>query len=416
MLPRSVTTMFASALAVALAPSVSAQEQSHDAAPAYDDDTVIVSYRPQVERPRALPLLDRAGVERTVERIASVDASVVRVEGDPATVADRLEASPKVAYAEPNVLYSAQRSRRPNDASFERLWGLRNAGQTGGRPGADISAVKGWAEAKVGSYPATGGAPVAIIDTGVDRAHPDLASKVVRCQEQIVPVLRTGSCIDDTGHGTHVTGILGAVADNGIGVTGVAFNSPLLVCRALGGSDQKGRASDIAKCIQWAHERGARVISMSFAGGRSRTVHRAIVRAWERGRRGGSVLVAAAGNGGFDVPAYPAAYDEVISVSATDDRDRHASFSNMHRTVDVAAPGAGILSTDRGGGYARLSGTSMSVPYVSGVTAQVRRLHPRWPASRIRQVIRRTADDLGKRGPDTRYGFGRVNLARAARR
>ena len=231
-----------------------------------------------------------------------------------------------------------------------------------------------------------------------------------------MPVMRTGACIDDTGHGTHVAGILGAVADNGIGVTGVAFNSPLLVCRALGGSDQTGRASDIAKCIEWAHARGARVISMSFAGGRSKTVHRAIVRAWERGRRGGSVLVSAAGNGGFNAPAYPAAYEEVISVTATNDRDRLAGFSNRHKTVDVAAPGAGILSTYRGGGYTRLSGTSMSVPYVSGIAAQVRRLHPRWSASRIRTVIRQSADDLGTRGHDARYGFGRVNLARAARR
>jgi len=416
MLPRLVITAFATALAVALAPAASAQETSQDGAASYDDDTVIVSYRPQVDRPRALSLLDRVGVERTVERIASVDASVVRVEGDPAAVAEQLEASPKIAYAEPNVLFSAQTPRKPNDASFASLWGLRNAGQTGGRPGADISAVKGWAEAKVANYPASGGARVAIIDTGIDRAHPDLVGKTVRCQEQILPVLRTGSCIDDTGHGTHVAGILGAVADNGIGVTGVAFNSPLLVCRALGGSDQTGRASDIAKCIQWAHAGGARVISMSFAGGRSKTVHRAILGAWEDGRPGGSVLVAAAGNGGFNVAAYPAAHEEVISVASTNDHDRHASFSNSHRTVDVAAPGAGILSTYRGGGYTRLSGTSMSVPYVSGVAAQVRGLHPKWPASRIRKVVRRSADDLGKRGHDARYGFGRVNLARAARR
>ena len=416
MLPRSITTVLAAALAVALAPAASAQEPGYDGAANYDDDTVIVSYKPRVERAAALPLLDRAGVERTVERIASVDASVVRVEGDPAAVADRLEASPMVAYAEPNVLFSAQAARRPNDASFGSLWGLRNAGQTGGRPGADISAVKGWSEARVASYPATGGAPVAIIDTGIDRAHPDLAGKTLRCQEQIVPVLSTGSCIDDTGHGTHVAGILAAVADNGIGVAGVAFNSPLLVCRALGGSDQKGRASDVAKCIEWAHARGARVISMSFAGGRSKTVHRAILRAWEGGRRGGSVLVAAAGNGGFNLPTYPAAHEEVISVAATNDRDRHASFSNSHSTVDVAAPGAGILSTYSGGGYTKLSGTSMSVPYVSGVAAQVRGLHPKWPASRVRKVIRRSADDLGRRGHDARYGFGRVNLARAARR
>jgi subtilisin family serine protease len=103
-------------------------------------------------------------------------------------------------------------------------------------------------------------------------------------------------------------------------------------------------------------------------------------------------------------------------VSATNHRDRLASFSNRHRTVDVAAPGADILSTARGGGYTRLSGTSMSVPYVAGVAAHVRRLHRQWPASRVRAAVRGSADDLGPRGHDARFGFGRVNLARAARR
>lgn len=409
MLSRLTTVAVTTALAAALAPAAVAQ------GPSYDDDTVIVSYRPQVEHPHGLPLLDRTGVEETVDRIASLDASVLRVEGDPAAVAAQLESSPKVAYAEPNDIYTAQ-ARLPNDANFRRLWGLRNTGQTGGKPGADIAAVKGWAEARVGSYPSRGGAPVGIVDTGIDRTHPELAGRTSRCREEVLPFLTTGGCIDDSGHGTHVAGILGAAADNGIGVTGVAFNSPLVVCRALGGREQRGQASDIAKCIQWAHANGARVISMSFAGGRNRTVHRAIRRAWEGGRRGGSVLVAAAGNGGFNVATYPAAYDEVISVTSTNHRDRHASFSNSHRTVDVAAPGANILSTARGGGYTRLSGTSMSVPYVSGVAAHVRRLHRQWPASRVRRVVRATADDLGPRGHDARFGFGRVNLARAAQR
>lgn len=409
MLARLSIAAATAALATVLAPVATAAEAGHDG------DTVIVSFRPEVERPGTLPVLDRAGVERTVDRIASLAASVMRVEGDPAAVAERLEESPKVAYAEPNDIYTAQ-GRPPNDASFHRLWGLRNTGQTGGRPGADIAAVKGWEEAHVGSYPARGGAPVGIVDTGIDRTHPDLIGRTARCRELVMPYLASGGCVDDTGHGTHVAGILGAAADNGLGVTGVAFNSPLLICRALGGQKQQGRASDIAKCILWAHDQGARVISMSFAGDRNQTLHRAIRRAWEGGRPGGSVLVSSAGNGGFDVPVFPGAYDEVMSVSATNHRDRLASFSNRHRTVDVAAPGADILSTARGGGYTRLSGTSMSVPYVAGVAAHVRRLHRQWPASRVRAAVRGSADDLGPRGHDVRFGFGRVNLARAARR
>jgi thermitase len=155
---------------------------------------------------------------------------------------------------------------------------------------------------------------------------------------------------------------------------------------------------------------------MSFATGqRSKTLHRAVRKAWRHGRRKGAVLVSAAGNGGFNLPAYPAAYSEVISVAATNDRDRHASFSNRHKTVDVSAPGVGILSTATGAGYSRLTGTSMAVPHVAGVAAQLRRRFSKASARDIRNRIRRTATDLGKRGRDSRFGFGRVNLAQAAK-
>ena len=122
----------------------------------------------------------------------------------------------------------------------------------------------------------------------------------------------------------------------------------------------------------------------------------------------------AAGNNGGYQASFPAAYKQVISVAATTDRDQQAWFSNAHSSVDVAAPGMQILSTDRGGGYARLSGTSMAVPHVSGVAAQLQGDHPRWPPRRIRAVIRRTAVDLGPRGRDDRFGHGRVDLAKAA--
>lgn len=392
------------------------------AAPAerpYDGDTVIVKYRPGVEPPEQRPLLERAGAVRTVESIGAVDAEVVRTEADPARVADRLEESPKVAYAEPNFLMRAQ-ARPPDDDRFSDLWGLRNVGQTGGTPGADIRALRGWGRAGLRNYPKRGGVRVGIVDTGIDLGHPDLAGKTVACTERVVPQLRTGGCADDTDHGTHVAGTIGATADNKLGVTGVAFNSPLVVCRALGRRDNlpdaAGRVSDIVKCIRWSQSQGARVISMSFAGGPSKTLRRAIRRAWKNGRRGGAVLVAAAGNGGGRQADYPAAYPQVISVGATNDRDGLAWFSNRHPTVELTAPGVGILSTRPGGGYWRLSGTSMAVPHASGVAAQVRGLHPKWRAGRVRKVIRRSADDRGASGRDPRFGFGRVNLAKALAR
>lgn len=381
----------------------------------YDDDTVIVKYRPAVTQPEERPLLERAGAERTVEEIGAVDAEVVGVEDDPVDVADRLEESPKVAYAEPNFVLETQ-AAQPRDARFPGLWGLENTGQTGGLRGADIGAVKGWARMGVGSYPATGGVRVGVVDTGIDRDHPDLAGKTAACREWIIPELQQGTCEDDTDHGTHVAGTLGAIADNGLGVAGVAFNSPLVVCRALGGIFEQGRVSDIARCIDWAYRNGSRVISMSFAGGPSKTLRRAVAGVWKDGRHNGAVLVAAAGNNGGRQASFPAAYPEVISVAATDDRDRRAWFSNTHPTVEVAAPGVGILSTRRGGGDMRLSGTSMAVPHVSGVAALLRLDHPKWSASRVRKVIRTSAKDLGPQGRDDRFGHGRVSLARASRR
>ncbi|HEV2074953.1 MAG TPA: S8 family serine peptidase [Thermoleophilaceae bacterium] len=406
--------------AVLVAPAAGAAPAGEETgAAAYDEDAVIVSYRRGVGPAELRPLLERNGVERAIDEIPAVDAEVVRVEGDPARVAERLESHPKVDYAEPDYVVRAQASR-PDDAEFESLWGLSNRGQTGGRRGADIGAIGGWRRAGLLGYPRRGGVPVGVIDTGVAPRHPDLRRKVVACTSRRTADL-LGGCHDDSGHGTHVAGTLAAVADNGRGVAGVAFNSPLIVCRALGGVNQTGYTSDIAKCVDWVKRRGARVISMSFASEQpSTTLHRALKAAWKGGRRGGAVLVAAAGNHQSGQSAYrasyPAAFGQVVSVGSTDDHDRHAEFSNVHRTVELVAPGVDILSTGYPLGYSRLSGTSMSAPHVAGVAAQLRNLHPRWRAWRVRRVMRATADGLGPQGKDSTFGYGRVDLARAARR
>lgn len=406
--------------AVLVAPAAGAAPAGPATAGApYDDDAVIVSYRRGVGPGELRPLLERNGVGRAIEEIPAVDAEVVRVEGDPARVAERLESSPKVGYAEPDYLVRAQ-GARPDDAAFGSLWGLRNRGQTGGKRGADIGALRGWRRAGLLSYPRRGGVPVGVIDTGIRASHADLRYKVIACTTRRTGDL-LGGCGDDSGHGTHVAGTLAAVADNGRGVAGVAFNSPLIVCRALGGVNRTGYTSDIAKCVGWVKRRGARVISMSFASEQpSTTLHRALKAAWKGGRRAGAVLVAAAGNHPSGQRAYrasyPAAFGQVVSVGSTDDRDRHAAFSNVHRTVELVAPGVDILSTWYTGGYSRLSGTSMSAPHVAGVAAQLRTLHPRWRAWRVRRIMRTTADGLGPRGKDSSFGYGRVDLARAARR
>ena len=257
------------------------------------------------------------------------------------------------------------------------------------------------------------------MDTGIDRNHEDLAGKTVDCAQSrgtliFSGTIQEGSCTDDNDHGTHVAGTIAAKANNGVGVAGVSFHSPLTICRALGGPLGSGSTADVANCITWAHNKGAKVISMSLGGGASTTLQSAVQGAYKNGAANGSVLVAAAGNDGNSTVNYPAGYAEVVSVGATDNRDAKASFSNANADVEVSAPGVNTLSTRRGGGYLSLSGTSMATPHASGVAAVLWQLNPGQTAAGIRSLLSSRVDDLGAAGRDSSFGFGRVNLCKAA--
>jgi subtilisin family serine protease len=197
-------------------------------------------------------------------------------------------------------------------------------------------------------------------------------------------------------------------------VAGVAFNANFAICRALRTAAGTGLTSDVANCINWTHARGAKVISMSLGGGDSTTLKNAVANAWKGGAANGSVLVAAAGNDGDSTVNYPAGYPEVVSVAATDHNDARASFSNTNADVEVAAPGVSVLSTIPGGQYARLSGTSMATPHASGVAGVLWQLFPGDTAAGIRGRLTAAVDDRGPAGRDQSFGFGRVNLCKAA--
>jgi thermitase len=371
----------------------------------YESNEVIVKYADGVSTTQRVALLDRTGVTKTLGSVKGVGAKVVSVSGDPATVAARLNRSSLVQYAEPNLILKV--NAIPNDPRFGELYGMDR-----------IDAPEGWDAAGLGAFPASGGVKIGIVDTGIDQSHPDLSGQTVACAKSqgLLPILsgsiQVGQCTDDNDHGSHVAGTIAAKANNGIGVAGVAFNADLVICKALGGPLGTGSTADVANCINWVASQGARVISMSLGGGASTTLQQAVANAWNSGN--GAVIVAAAGNDGDGTLNYPAAYAEVISVAATDSADARASFSNANADVEIAAPGVNVLSTVRGGSYATLSGTSMATPHVSAVAGVLRQLFPSDSAAAIRNRLDAAVNDLGPAGRDASFGFGRVNLCKAA--
>ena len=408
------------------APAASAAKRAraphHAGASGYDARTVIVKYADRASAAQRSLARGVAGVVETLDTVRGVGAQVVRVAGNPATAAARLNRSRAVLYAEPNHMVRA--SAIPNDARFGDLYGLHNTGQAGGTADADIDAPEGWDAAGLSAFPsALNGVKIGIVDTGVLAAHEDLAGRVVDCAGvrsfgiDLLGLLRlplfadptivSGRCADDNGHGTHVAAIAAARSHNGRGVAGVAFNSPLAVCKALDRTGT-GAVAGIANCIGYLTAAGAKIISLSLGTTEnSITLRNAVAAASDS-----ALLVAAAGNSRGATTEYPAGYAEVVSVGATDRRDGHARFATANAKVEVSAPGADVLSAWRDGGYRVASGTSMSTPYVAGVAAIIAARVSGGPAA-WRARLDAAVDDLGPIGRDPQFGFGRVNLARA---
>ncbi|BCY13926.1 S8 family peptidase [Actinoplanes sp. L3-i22] len=257
------------------------------------------------------------------------------------------------------------------------------------------------------------GVTVAVIDTGVDASHPDLAGQVLSGFDAITDTAGGGT--DPNGHGTHVAGTVAALTGNGIGIAAIAPDVKILPIRALG-KDGSGNMSDTAQGIVWAADHGADVINMSLgSSGQSSAVTSAIT--YARGK--GVVVVAAAGNeraGGSPV-SYPGADPGVIAVAATDSGDAVASYSNAGTYVDVAAPGSGILSTYptalAASGYATMNGTSMASPHVAAAAALLLGARPDLTPDQVESALETSAVDLGTAGKDNDYGYGRIDATAA---
>ncbi|MBA3846050.1 MAG: S8 family serine peptidase, partial [Planctomycetes bacterium] len=325
----------------------------------------------------------------------------------------QLRADPRVAYAEHDVRVSIDRT--PSDPQYSALWGM-----------AKIQAPVAW-DASTGSR----GVVVAVIDTGVDYRHPDLAANMWINTREIAAngvdddgngivddihgingmagAPMRGDPMDDNSHGTHCAGTIGAVGDNGVGVAGVCWSVRLMACKFIG-SGGSGDVSDAIACIQYAVQNGAHVLSNSWGGGGATQALQDAINAADAA---GVLFVAAAGNSNTDQEFYPAAMDRVYCVAATAQNDARASFSNFGSYIDVAAPGVDIRSTVPGAGYASYSGTSMACPHVAGLAALIKARDPSLGSAQIAAIISSSSDDLGEPSWDRIYGHGRINAARA---
>lgn len=332
----------------------------------------------------------------TQEIVPGIEVHVVRVPaGQEAARAAAYARNPNVLFAEVNGFYYAV--GEPNDPLFGQQWQYGN-----------IKAPAAWDVTQDAP-----GVAIAILDTGIDIDHPDLAGKVAKSKS----FTNDRKLEDKYGHGTHVAGSAAAVTNNSRGVAGTCPNCKLYNVKVLNDRGS-GQWDWVAKGITWAADNGGKVINMSLGGTyASSAVEVAVNYAWAKG----VVIVAAAGNDGVTTKFYPAAYENAIAVAATDSQDEKPWWSNYGSSwVDVAAPGVAILSTapnhrntiwGTGVSYGTISGTSMAAPHVAGVAGLVWSRYPLDNASYVRSQIESTADVLAGTGDYWRWG--RINACEA---
>lgn len=322
-----------------------------------------------------------------------------------------VSADESVLYAEPDYIYQTALAPQFNDPEYKKLWGLENNGQTNGKVDADINAESMW-EIETGSKDVV----IGIIDTGVDYSHKDLSENMWKNPNEIAgnskdddnngfvddiyginAIKNNGDPMDDNRHGTHVAGTIGAISNNELGVLGVAHHVQIAACKFLSKSGT-GSISDAIECMQYFAELKSRkenpvnlvAVNNSWGGG---SFSQAMLDAIKTHEKLGILFIAAAGNASNNNDSYsfyPATYNvkNIISVAATDHNDELAYFSNYgKKTVHIAAPGAGILSTLPNNEYGSLSGTSMAAPHVAGLTAIIASHFPDLKYAGIKNLV-----------------------------
>ena len=316
----------------------------------------------------------------------------------------------------------------PNDPGFNQLWGLHNTGQSGGTPDADIDAPEAW-DIQTGNPNLV----IGVIDTGVDYNHPDLVGNIWTNPGEIANdgidndnngyiddvrgwdfAYNDNNPSDVDGHGTHVSGTIAGKGNNGVGVTGVAWNAKIMPVKFLNDSGS-GTLSNAILAIDYATAKGVKLTNNSWGGG---GYSQALYDSINAAGNAGALFIAAAGNSAQNAdvnPMYPAGYNlaNIISVASTTRTDALSSFSNYGLTsVDLGAPGSDIYSTTPNNTYSTYNGTSMASPHVAGAAALLWSQNPTWTAQQVKNTLMNTGDAISSLAGKTVSGK-RLNIFKA---
>ncbi|WP_155806242.1 S8 family serine peptidase, partial [Planktothrix agardhii] len=412
----------------------------------FSSDRVIVKLKPGANSNEISNLQAQIGVTK-VSTASQLGIDIWQIpSGTVEKIISTYKNDPRFEYIEPDYIITLEdvekpssatessekitpQATTPNDPGYSQLWGLNNTGQSGGTADADIDAPEAWDIQKGNQNLVIG-----VIDTGVDYNHPDLSANIWTNPGEIAGDgidNDSNGYIDDTrgwdfayndnnpmdvhGHGTHVSGTIAGKGNNGVGVTGVAWNAKIMPLKFLNDSGS-GYLSDAILAINYATAKGVKLTNNSWGGGGySQALSDAINTAGQQG----ALFIAAAGNdygNNNDItPAYPASYNlsNIISVASTTRTDGLSSFSNYGATtVDLGAPGSDIYSTTPGANYATYSGTSMASPHVTGAAALLWSQNPTWTAQQVKDKLLQTTDPISALSGKSVSG-GRLNINNA---
>jgi subtilisin family serine protease len=352
----------------------------------------LIKFKPGSARQARESILSTQG-GKVVDRVAHLDVEVAEFPALKANkntraaevIVNALKRNPNVEYIEPNYIYTVNFT--PNDPGRTSQYAWNN-----------IQAYNAW-DVTQGSSSTV----IAVVDTGIQRTHPDLDAKIVAGYDYV----QNDSAPDDgNGHGTHVAGTSAAETNNSTGGAGTCPNCSLMPVRVLD-NNGSGTLANVANGINFAANNGAKVINLSLGGSGSTTLQQAVDNAWNRG----VFLACAAGNSNTSsqTNSYPAAYTNCYAIASTTSTDARSSFSNYGNWVEVAAPGSDIYSTWLNSGYNTISGTSMATPHVAGLAGLL--ASQGLTNAQIRDRINSTADAIS--GTGSFWIYGRINAFRA---